>query len=613
MPFITRVTETPTLAALAALEQIVIVDKAGPVIPFGQAPGAVCMVGEFLKGPFKTREVVSTADLIGAYGAVSNLISQTLAGLQDGSGARHDGNGLVALLGKTFARLMLSRVDTDMTTTDGGAGKAYLKFVVAVHASDEDPLNVGFLGRDLLVPAGTRFADAAIGSETAIVCLSQDVLIPRGTKIDLTGPPAGYLGRIWVAPTLSIVTPLTYNLSQGTDGNLTANRDTTTGLATTVALSIGPTAFFSKGTTFGSGVLDFVIDSAIPSSSSIVASLATTTVAGDNPSTVNLAGTATAVFAAGTAAATLSVKTESRYSAAIDRTKPSDYPMIDIDTIFSARRGETAAAIRTPLVNNAIDSSSESRGRVALVDGPRIGSATGDVADISAYKTAVLSTVPLESPGRQDRKIVCGPAHKVYSVDLGRNVVVHASGTMGATLSNFPAYKNPGAPNKFIQNIVELDDPFIAAPFVKQDFINFKAKGVAMLRNDRSVGWQFQSGVTSVDPVIYQNLAPIKRRRMADFLQDTMAMIAAKFEKEPATQDRIDQFVGEIRGFLDLQAFPPNDADKSIEDYLVDEKSGNTPQLVALGLFTLIVKCRLLASLDTIIFQTQIGETVEVV
>lgn len=612
MPFVLRVTETPTLNVLASLEQVVIVDKAGPAFPFGPSPGAVCEIGEFLKGPYKSREVVSAQDLLNTFGGISDLLSQSAAGLQDGSGARYEGNGVVNLLGKSFARLICQRVNTEMTTTDGGSTAAYVKFVVAVHATDNDPVNTGFLARDIVIPAGTRFADAALGSETAIVALSQDVVLPKGTAIDVTSPPAGFAGRIWVSPVQSAVSPLALNFTQNVDGRLTGNRDTTTGLATVVANSIGAPAFFVKGTTLISAALDTVIDSAIPGVSSIVASLATTTVAGDNPSSVILAGTATAIFAAGTAAASLAVKIDSRYATAINATRPTDAPMEDIGVVWAVRRGETAATIRTPLTNNAVECSSEGRGRVAVIDGPRVGAATGDAANTAAVKTALQTTVPLESPGRVDRKIVCGPYLKVYSGDLGKNVVVGAAGMMAATLSNFPPFKNPGAPNAHIQGIVELEDAFIADPLAKQDFVNFKAKGVCALRRDRSVGWQFQSGITSVDPQIYQSLAPIKRRRMADFVQDGLALIAAKYEKEPATQDRVDQFSSECRAFLEGLSNPPSAADKQIEDYNVDETSGNTPQLVALGIFTLIVKVRLLASLDTIVYQTQIGETVEV-
>lgn len=582
MPFQLRVTETPTLNRLLELEQIVLVDKTGPAVPLGPAQGAVCLVGEFLKGPFGPREATSTADLTSTWGGVSNLLSQAADGTQDGSGIRYEGNGAVALLGKQFLRLIIQRVNTDMTTTDGGASKCFVEFDVDITTADEDPLDATITGRDIVIPAGTRFADQALATATKIVALSQDVLIPRGSTI--------------TANQISI----SNNLVQNSDGLLTLDPTATENV-------VGASAFFVLGTSAtagGADLIDTPIDTVLPN--------VTSTIAAAGVSTIDAAGAASDAFAAGTAAAVLEDKIESLYAAAIDKTRPSASPQEDITVIWSARRGETASTIRTPLVNNAINSSEEGRGRVALVNGPRVGTATGDAASTSAAKTEVQTTTPTESPGRQDRKIIGFPYVKVFSSTLNKNVDVAADGFMASTLSNFPEEKNPGARNDFIQSIQDFEQAFQDTPMSKQDYINFKAKGVAALRRDRAVGWQFQSGVTSVDPVVDQTRAPIKRRRMADFIQDGLAAIGASYNKEPATTERIDSLVGDIDTFLSNLLSPQNPALQRIEDFSIDEVSGNTPQLQALGIFTVIVKVRLLASLDTLVFETQIGETVEV-
>jgi hypothetical protein len=561
------------------LEQIVLVDKTGPSIPVGVSPGAACLVAEFLKGPFNPREVVSTADIITTYAGISALLSQSAAGLQDGSGIRFEGNGALALLGKQFLKLVLERVDQDMTSLDAGTVKVFVKFSVLIDASDIDPLAAGFTGKDIVVPAGTRFADAPLATATYVIALSQDVLIPKGTAI--------------VATKVAVLITLTQNPD---------------GLFTQVASggTSGATAFFVKGTGALISTLDTVIDTAIPNVLSTVS-----TTPGDTD-IVTASAVATAAFAAGTAAVSLALKNDSLYSAAIDKTQPSDAPMEDITVIWAARRGEIAATIRTPIVNNAISASNGGRGRIGIVAGPRVGTAPGDAASASAAKTEVLSTTGTESPGREDRKIIGFPYVKIFSLDLNRLVTISPDGFMASTISQFPEEKNPGAANRFIQSIQQYEDAFQTSPLVRQDYINFKAKGVAALRKDRSVGWWFQSGVTSVDPAVTPTRAPIKRRRMADFIQDTLSGLGAKYDKEPATQDRVDQLAGECEAFLSTLKSPPNPANKRIEDFIVDTKSGNTPQLVALGIFTIIVKVRLLASLDTLVFETTIGETVEI-
>lgn len=582
MPFVLRTTETPSLNRLLELEQIVIVDKTGPAIPLGVGAGLSALIGETLKGPFTFQEAVSTADILGTWGGVSNILSQGLTGIQDGSGVRYEGNVAVHLLGQKFQRLGIQRVDTDMTTTDAGTTKAFVKFTLYIHANDADPLVATQTGKDITIPAGTRFGDAALGVGTAFVALSQDIVIPRGTTIDVSSPPGGYVGRVVV-------------------------NQSTTNQNTAASTLTGATAFFISGTTLGSGALDTVIDVALPNVLSIIGA-----VGGDAPSSINSAGAATAIFAAGTAAAALSAKIESLYAAAIAKTVPVDDNTVDINVVWSARRGASSPVIRGPLCDNATDSSTSGRGRIALVSGPRVGTASGDAATTTAAKTEVMSTTTTESPGRGDRKIVTFPYVQVYSSALAKNIVVAPTGFMANTLSNFADETNPGASNPGIQSIQAMEPAFQAAPFVRQDFVNFKSKGVACLVKDRTVGWWFQSGVTSVDPLVEPTRAPIKRRRMADFIQDTISAIGAPYNKAAATQDRVDLMVGEIDSFLIQLKSPPNPSNKRIEDYVVDPTSGNTPNLVALGVYTVIVKVRLLASLDTLVFETTIGETVNV-
>ena len=73
-----------------------------------------------------------------------------------------------------------------------------------------------------------------------------------------------------------------------------------------------------------------------------------------------------------------------------------------------------------------------------------------------------------------------------------------------------------------------------------------------------------------------------------------------------------DSLVGEVDAFLSSLRSDSILSRQRIEDYSIDAVNGNQPQFVALGIYTIIVKVRLLASLDTIVFETQIGETVEI-
>jgi phage tail sheath protein FI len=119
-------------------------------------------------------------------------------------------------------------------------------------------------------------------------------------------------------------------------------------------------------------------------------------------------------------------------------------------------------------------------------------------------------------------------------------------------------------------------------------------------------------GVTAANPALFPTRTPIKRRRMADLIEDTLAQIASAYIKLPATTERIDAFVSECDAFLatlkstDLPAF------QRIVDYSLDEKSGNTKDNQALGIFVLKVFVRTLPSLDFPVFIAKIGETVTI-
>ena len=57
---------------------------------------------------------------------------------------------------------------------------------------------------------------------------------------------------------------------------------------------------------------------------------------------------------------------------------------------------------------------------------------------------------------------------------------------------------------------------------------------------------------------------------------------------------------------------PGNSAAQRIEGYKIDGTSGNTAETLALGIYRIILNVRTIASLDAIVLQTTIGESVDV-
>ena len=194
---------------------------------------------------------------------------------------------------------------------------------------------------------------------------------------------------------------------------------------------------------------------------------------------------------------------------------------------------------------------------------------------------------------------------------------------MATILSKLPPENNPGQSTQEFRSggllsfVRKLEDGLTGTgqptAFTLTNYINFKAAGIAALRRDPRLGeFVFQSGVTSVDPTLFPSLVPIKRRRMADFVQDSLATIALRFNKQPQTAERIDSLIGELTDFLDTLLSETNRAQQRIADFSIDATSGNTQQLQGSGIFVIIADVQLLDTLDHIVIQTTIGEGVTI-
>lgn len=210
--------------------------------------------------------------------------------------------------------------------------------------------------------------------------------------------------------------------------------------------------------------------------------------------------------------------------------------------------------------------------------------------------------------------ILAWPHTQIFSEELGSiAVTINPEGWMASVLSKFAEEVNPGASNNGLMDaIVNLEQAFVLNPLTKQDYIDLLAGGISPIQKDPVASWWFVNGVTAVNPVTTSTRVPIKRRRMADLIQATLAGIAAPYLKQPATTDRIEAFYGEVTTFLETLLSPADPTRQRISGYSVDATSGNTAQLTALGIFTFVIYVRLLPSMDDIVLRTFIGETVTI-
>lgn len=304
---------------------------------------------------------------------------------------------------------------------------------------------------------------------------------------------------------------------------------------------------------------------------------------------------------------------DAAYASAISATIDTNGVSKEANVIFSARQSN---AIRKALRTNAINASgSGCFGRMACVR-PPLGTAKATALS-GAAEPGVGAT-------RDQRVVYCYPGANTFVPMIAKrglaggtgftadgNVDVGADGFMASILSQLPPEENPGQITSFLSAVNGVESSANAQGFQEQDYIQFRAKGIAALRIEEGTAF-FQSGVTSVDPGTTPQLRNIARRRMADFIQDTLARRSKAFGKKLSTFVRRKALTNEIRQFLESLLSRTNPAFQRIAGYTVDDKSGNTADTLAQGLYRIIIKVRTLASLDAIVLQTTIGESVEV-
>src|SRR5262249_7545595 len=109
---------------------------------------------------------------------------------------------------------------------------------------------------------------------------------------------------------------------------------------------------------------------------------------------------------------------------------------------------------------------------------------------------------------------------------------VPGDGWLTAVCSNLPPERNPGQAGP---PVPDTSSPVLGLQrgvtgLTVNDYIVMRQQGVAGLIIDRTFGPQFQSGITSSLILGQKN---INRRRMADFIEDSVAQALVQFTKLP--------------------------------------------------------------------------------
>ena len=299
------------------------------------------------------------------------------------------------------------------------------------------------------------------------------------------------------------------------------------------------------------------------------------------------------------------------YATAIDALLNDDAPMRDINIVVAAR---STTVIRAKVRSHVLDSSSKGRGRMGVISPP---------LSVLTLAAAQADAAPGVGAIRAERLIYAWPGERTYVPEavnfrlLGADTQTTTDGILdmpsdfrvASVMSNLAPERNPAQGAEPVPTVMSTVLGFQrgVSGLGLNEYTAMRASGIVGLRMDRTAGPILQSGITTSLTSGEKN---INRRRMADFIQDSLAERLVQFSKLPLTQQLKDGAVGETDAFLVELLSPDNPSAQRIDAYQVDDVSGNTPTLTAKGIYVIIVRVRLTPTSDFVVLQAEIGESV---
>jgi hypothetical protein len=194
-------------------------------------------------------------------------------------------------------------------------------------------------------------------------------------------------------------------------------------------------------------------------------------------------------------------------------------------------------------------------------------------------------------------------------------ITVGLDGYAVCICSSLPPEDNPGQLQAVTGAALGLE-PNVngGVPFQISDYINFKASGICAGKMSSGT-LILQSGCTSVNPQAFPSLVPISRRRMADFIQDSIATSLDPFSKSLMTLQARQAIIAMVRTFMLGLLSPQNLNQQRISGFFLD---GKTPNLApaggvaptSLGIFRFLLLVQTIPSIDSLVIDSSIGNSV---
>jgi len=295
---------------------------------------------------------------------------------------------------------------------------------------------------------------------------------------------------------------------------------------------------------------------------------------------------------------------DAAYLAAFDKTLSLTSPARAANFSISARR---SVLVVTRGRANAISASDNGcYGRKFITGAPLGFTLDQALADVASYRSDRLYYTYVGLKTRLEEIAVVGADGGIGFTD-GGIVTLRADSALATLCCMLPPEENPGQQTQLLLPWFALED--VASDFGLSEYTELKRAGIVAPRIDSLSGLFFQSGVTSsVEP----GRTEIERRNMADFVQDSLAILALPYAKKLPTQRNKDGFSNDVEAFMDSLQSPDAPDKARIRWYRVDLAAGNTPELEDQGVFTALVACKTFSSIKAFVIPVEIGSTVTI-
>lgn len=199
----------------------------------------------------------------------------------------------------------------------------------------------------------------------------------------------------------------------------------------------------------------------------------------------------------------------------------------------------------------------------------------------------------------------------VYTTVNGVSTKVNPASFYAALLSQTgpnidPAY---GGNTQYLAGIDSLE-----LNLKRSDYISLMAAGISAFENDSDIGIKVKSGV--VTQIANTAKLMIFRRRMTDYLTYSIAKFLKAYQNDVNSEPKRLAATSAIVDFnrrMEQDGLVPKDSEiQTGRASIVDGRSLNTDNSIALGFFKILYKRRIYSSMRFIVLQASVGESVVV-